>query len=719
MAERLGVALLDLRTNDAGLASGMRNAKAGAQSVQASFNETSAKAALTTARIEQLTGVTGGLRRSATDITAYGSALDDMRARYNPVYAAIRQYRQAQTEVRQAHAVGAISADEMSAAISRERQQALASIAALRGRASAMDQLGRSTRNTAMQQRLLMFQMNDVFTTLAMGMNPLMVLIQQGPQISQIYGPGEGGAARAFREMGDMLTSAVAKFWPFIAVTGIAAAGIAGMTAAIDDTTKYSVTMGDVMIAAFQTIGDGVLTFIQPALDVLGGVFRQVWDGIVEGTRIVGNVLINGFRLVVLRVATEARSVAVVWGTALRLIADNWSRLPAVIGDVVLSAANRTISGIESMVNGAIDRINALIEMLPDWVEIDTLGQVSMGRLVNPFTGMADALKEDLVGLPGEIGREIATVLQEAAAEATDIVQSDPMGDFYRGTRDRAVARARDRANAREGDSERAVENPYRNLVRGAREFIAAQEVERQAMSLTDQAAAALRYEHDLLNQAMRANIKLTPAQREEIEALAREMASAEHETDALRERIDFLRTQTRSFVEDMREGMRQGMTVWEAFGSAVERVISRLVDRSLDQLVDAIFQTRDAMASTGAGAGGGGGIGGFISQVFAGFFANGGMIPAGQFGIVGEAGPEPVIGTSQGAKVLPNSALRSMGNGRQNSGFLVTVDKSKYFDTAVRKVSEPIAAQAAGGAYSMSQAVAEKRSYDQSRRLG
>ncbi|OLF81281.1 hypothetical protein AWH62_00985 [Maricaulis sp. W15] len=719
MAERLGVALLDLRTNDAGLASGMRNAKAGAQSVQASFNETSAKAALTTARIEQLTGVTGGLRRSATDITAYGSALDDMRARYNPVYAAIRQYRQAQTEVRQAHAVGAISADEMSAAISRERQQALASIAALRGRANAMDQLGRSTRNTAMQQRLLMFQMNDVFTTLAMGMNPLMVLIQQGPQISQIYGPGEGGAARAFREMGSMLTSAVTKFWPLIAIVGVAAVGIAGMTNAIDDTTKYSVTMGDVMMGAFQTIGDGVLSFIQPALDTLGVTFSQVWDGIVEGTRMVGNVLINGFRRAIIQTAAQWRVLATPAIRTFQLISEHWSRLPVILGDVVLGAANRVIAGMEAMVNGAVDRINGLIDMLPDWVEVDRLGQVHMGRIINPFEGMSDTFGEALSDLPGDIAAEMVSVMQQAAASAADTLDDDPMGDFYRGTRDRAVARARDRANAREGDSERAVENPYRNLVRGARDFIAAQEIERQAMSLTDQAAAALRYEHDLLNQAMRANIKLTPAQREEIEALAREMASAEHETEALRERIDFLRTQTRSFIEDMREGMRQGMTVWEAFGSAVERVISRLVDRSLDQLIDAIFQTRDAMASTGAGTGGGGGIGGFISQVFAGFFANGGMIPAGQFGIVGEAGPEPVIGTSQGAKVLPNSALRSMGNGRQNSGFLVTVDKSKYFDTAVRKVSEPIATQAAGGAYSMSQAVAEKRSYDQSRRLG
>ena len=51
----------------------------------------------------------------------------------------------------------------------------------------------------------------------------------------------------------------------------------------------------------------------------------------------------------------------------------------------------------------------------------------------------------------------------------------------------------------------------------------------------------------------------------------------------------------------------------------------------------------------SGGGIGGGGGllasIGSGISNLFSGFFANGGMIPQGRFGIVGERGPEFVGG--------------------------------------------------------------------------
>ena len=45
----------------------------------------------------------------------------------------------------------------------------------------------------------------------------------------------------------------------------------------------------------------------------------------------------------------------------------------------------------------------------------------------------------------------------------------------------------------------------------------------------------------------------------------------------------------------------------------------------------------------------------------FAGFFASGGRIANGQWGVVGERGPEAVRATAGGVQVLPNSALRSL----------------------------------------------------------
>lgn len=66
--------------------------------------------------VNRSTGVSGGMARDAADVAAYGRVLDDLRAKHNPLFAGVREYRSTLTEIRQAHRVGAISA-EMTAAI--------------------------------------------------------------------------------------------------------------------------------------------------------------------------------------------------------------------------------------------------------------------------------------------------------------------------------------------------------------------------------------------------------------------------------------------------------------------------------------------------------------------------------------------------------------------------------------------------------------------------
>ncbi|WP_375698005.1 phage tail tape measure C-terminal domain-containing protein [Pseudophaeobacter sp. TrK17] len=84
---------------------------------------------------------------------------------------------------------------------------------------------------------------------------------------------------------------------------------------------------------------------------------------------------------------------------ALLAVREIWSRLPDVIGDLVFSAANRMLDGIEAMLNGAIRRIDAFTGRIRDAlaaVGIETtfgeIGEISLGDIENPFTGAsADA----------------------------------------------------------------------------------------------------------------------------------------------------------------------------------------------------------------------------------------------------------------------------------------------------------------------------------------
>jgi hypothetical protein len=79
---------------------------------------------------------------------------------------------------------------------------------------------------------------------------------------------------------------------------------------------------------------------------------------------------------------------------ALLAVREIWSRLPDVIGDLVFSAANRMLDGIEAMLNGAIRRIDAFTGRIRDAlaaVGIETtfgqIGEISLGDIANPFAG--------------------------------------------------------------------------------------------------------------------------------------------------------------------------------------------------------------------------------------------------------------------------------------------------------------------------------------------
>jgi hypothetical protein len=79
------------------------------------------------------------------------------------------------------------------------------------------------------------------------------------------------------------------------------------------------------------------------------------------------------------------------------------------------------------------------------------------------------------------------------------------------------------------------------------------------------------------------------------------------------------------------------GSTQGGGLGGSIKNVVS-----GLGNAVSGIF----------GGGGGSGGLGSTISKgissLFGGFFANGGFLPAGKFGIVGERGPEYIGGPAQ-----------------------------------------------------------------------
>jgi phage-related minor tail protein len=180
-------------------------------------------------RINRMTGVKGdfGTSERAADIAAYGKQLDDLRAKYNPLFDAQRRYRESLDDINQAARLGAISELERANAIAATKAAFASQVTSLQG-------AGTAARLTAFQYQQLGFQINDIATGLAMGQSPFQVMAQQGGQVYQVLGQGPGGVGGALRALGGTLgglaTSSVAVF-------GAATAAAVGFGLAISKIT--------------------------------------------------------------------------------------------------------------------------------------------------------------------------------------------------------------------------------------------------------------------------------------------------------------------------------------------------------------------------------------------------------------------------------------------------------------------------------------------------
>ena len=146
------------------------------------------------------------------------------------------------------------------------------------------------------------------------------------------------------------------------------------------------------------------------AMRLLKDVAVEVWERINIGAAAVGARATamfydiradaaSGMGSAIESVVAFGNSTANTFEGALLAIKEIWSRLPAVIGDLVFSAANRMLDGIEAMLNGAIRRIDAFTGRIRDAlaaVGIETtfgeIGEINLGDIANPFVGAsADA----------------------------------------------------------------------------------------------------------------------------------------------------------------------------------------------------------------------------------------------------------------------------------------------------------------------------------------
>lgn len=346
----------------------------------------------------------GGLQGIPASLQAIDARTDALRASVDPLAMAMKRTNAEMREADALYKAGAIGAAEYGRYVDVLENRLTSAVAAQNMMNAAQGRGAKAIGLTAAESLNLSRQMADVGVSMAMGMSPLMVMIQQGPQIADIFsqasarGVGFSGVLRG-------MVAAAGPLLPVLLAVGAAAAALAGVAAltanqlnkageSADELQKRlgltdeqmkkvkntSVTMGDVIAGSAKYAADSLLKMFGPALKWLGAAFQWTFDWIAK--------LLIGY----------SKNFIGTFLGGFEAIKATWRLLPAVMGDAAISAANLVVRAVEAMINKAIGAINLVIGFANSAAgamglafKLPTLDELNIGRFENQFAGSMQA----------------------------------------------------------------------------------------------------------------------------------------------------------------------------------------------------------------------------------------------------------------------------------------------------------------------------------------
>lgn len=601
---------------------------------------------------------TGGVTTSMKG--AASAALAGARANYSAAAAKLAAAKASADstaeDIAAAKAARGLAAASLAAAKAENDRvaAALASAKALEQEAAAANTNAKAAHGMSSEAMSLQHSLRSTIEMMAMGIPPTQILSSQMSHLSYAMS-GEGGLKGAAVALGQSLKGLLDP----VALLGIGLAALAvvglGMVNwghaaayALNELADVVQAIGPYAIAAAAALAlmygpaiIGGITAVSEAVLSLTAYLAGLAIGAAEawiamtgpvGLIIAGIALISAAVVVFRDQVTEALGVDIVGAAKDGLnsiigafvggfngIKDAWSALPGAIGDIAFQAAAKVVDGLNVMIKKAGDGIDWLIKKanaVPGInVPLINAGSHTIDIGANPYAGaasdaagtiandMAAAQGQDYVG---QIGTGIHNMVSGAASELRDLAKEAlTLGDKAKKTKHHPKSEAE------------KMQDRYANVVQSGQNYIATQEAERDALGMTDVAAASLAHTQDLLNRAASAHIKLTPQQTEELTKLGAAMGAAEVATQKAKEAFEFAKDATKGFLSSFTSAIEQGKNLWQAFGDAANSVLDKVISKIEDNLVDALFSAKDAGGASG-------GIFGMLGSIF-GFGGGGG----------------------------------------------------------------------------------------------
>lgn len=363
--------------------------------------------------------------------------------------------------------------------------------------AVANDNAGRAARLHGHEVTNLGRQFADVGVMAAMGMNPMMILVSQGPQIADIFATA-GARGMSFgavmKDVGRMVAPIAPALLGIGAVAGVAF-GAAGLAARALNKENGDLTKGmGLTEAQLKRLKDqGVDTGVTIG-DVFKGTYNYIAKGVGEAlapvTKFMSSMLDGLTRMVV----NYADNFVGLMYASVKTVIVHWREFPKVVGTLFVAFANATIGNIESIVNAAIKGLNLVAQLankVPG-VRVGTAGEVKFGRLTQAdnnvtadFARWENEGREWMARQRGALGRSIREAGRDRIGEDAGDAGKErgARGRSIRDTSDERLAQVMaelERAKADELQAQLALTRDVRERQRLETEILKAQTTAKQ-----------------------------------------------------------------------------------------------------------------------------------------------------------------------------------------------------------------------------------------------
>ena len=514
-------------------------------------------------------------------------------------------------------------------------------------------------------------QFQDIAVTASMGMNPVLIAMQQGTQLSSYFANGIKGLGEAFKMfLGPVtlvtvaITGVVAGLIQLVNWTGVGQGILNGLASGFDFVARNS----DVLVNSILGVVSAMVLLNATTI----ATTLTKWGGVIIG-------LIPKIKTLI----TSAYALGKAW-----ILANPYTAMAA--GFVVVIGLFTKFS----------DQINEFFGFNFTGIVKDAVNTF-IGMFVGAFQNVYGAMKwlwdsaKSLFGGEGPEQGFWATM----SGNMQTAINTDYIGGIADGVSAGATAvssKLKEWSNNLTENDEKTkkLKEAWEDLKRSAEDSIEGLELEK---SLIGASLYEKTYEQtlfDLIKQAEEKGIDLYGKDNKiaQLREWAEGTARLTEEVDAQTQAYDFAKSTVKGFFSDMRQGLKEGQSAWEIFGNAVSNMLDKILDKIMDIGVDYLFQAgssskKDSWFNTALnyaaswfapGAGGSASGETPVANAKGGVYTNSiynsptmfAFAKGGKFGVMGEAGPEAVMPLTRG----PDGSLGVRADGGSSAPVIVNV---------------------------------------------